>query len=100
MFFGIFLLEIGLAAVIGQLHYLNLSFYTSFDLMFGALLLAHGLLKRGAPYRVGKLGTLMGILFLSFGVAYYYDIVAYTVASFFILLGLVVIAAALSRSKW
>lgn len=98
MFLGILLIEIGLAAFIGAERYEHLDFYTSFDLMFGSLLLAHGLLKRGSPYRIGKLGTFLGILFLAVGVAGYYGGGAYTWATFFILLGIVVIAAAISRN--
>jgi hypothetical protein len=97
MFFGIFLIEIGLAAFIGSEHFLNLNFYNSFEIMFGALLLAHGLSKRGFPYRIGKLGTFFGILFLAVGIADYYGGGGYGWAIFFILLGIVVITTAIGR---
>ena len=99
MFFGILLIEIGLSALVSSEHLSNLNFYNSFDIMFGALLLAHGLLKRGYPYRIGRLGTFLGILFLAVGVADYYGGGEYSWATFFILLGIVVIAAAVSR-RW
>lgn len=99
LFFGILLVEIGLAAFIGAEHYDHFNFYTAFDLMFGSLFLAHGLLKRGSPYRIGKLGTFLGIVFLAVGTADYYGGGAYTFATFFILLGIVVIAAAISQ-RW
>src|SRR5487761_532408 len=99
MFFGILLIEIGLSALVGLEHLFNLNFYNSFDIMFGALLLAHGLLKRGYPYRIGRLGTFLGILFLAVGAADYYGGGGYSWAIFFILLGIVVIATAVSR-RW
>lgn len=97
MFFGIFLIEIGLAAFIGTVHLYHLDFYTSFDIMFGALLVAHGLLKGGYPYKIGKLGTFSGILFLAVGAADYYGGGGYSWAIFFILLGTVVVLGAASR---
>jgi hypothetical protein len=97
LFFGIFLVEIGLAALIGTLHPYHLDFYISFDIMFGALLLAHGLLKGGYPYRIGKLGTFSGVLFLAVGAADYYGGGGYSLAIFFILLGILVIAAVAGR---
>ncbi len=97
LFIGIFLLELGLASLIGALHFYHLDFYTSFDIMFGALLLAHGLLKGGNPYKIGKLGTFAGVLFVAVGAADYYLGGGYSWAIFFILFGIVVIAAAASR---
>jgi hypothetical protein len=97
MFFGILLIEIGLAAFIGSEHYYHLGFYSALDLMFGALLLAHGLLKSGSPYRIGKIGTFLGILFLAVGISDYYGGGAYTLATFFVLLGIAVVVIAISR---
>jgi len=103
LFFGILLVELGIAWIVhGQRIAVGLpplSFYTAFDLMFGALLLAHGLLKRGYPYRVGKLGTFFGVLFLAVGAAGLYGLGGYGWAIFFIMLGLVVIIIAAGR-KW
>jgi hypothetical protein len=100
IFFGILLIEVGLAAFISSEHFHNLDFYTSFDLMFGGLLLAHGLLKRGIPYRIGWFGTFFGILFLAVGVANYIGGGGYGSAVFFIVLGAVIILAAISRRRW
>lgn len=103
LFFGILLVELGIAWIVqGQRIAVGLpplSFYTAFDLMFGGLLLAHGLLKRGYPYRIGKLGTFFGVLFLAVGVAGLYGLGVYGWAIFFIMLGLVVIIVAAGR-KW
>ena len=104
LFFGILLVELGVAWIVqGQRVATGLpplNFYTAFDLMFGALLLAHGLLKRGYPYRVGKLGTFFGVLFLAVGVAGLYGLGVYGWAIFFIMLGLVVIIVAAGRKRF
>lgn len=104
MFFGILLVELGAAWLISSQRIGAglpvLSFYTAFDLMFGGLLLAHGLLKRGYPYRVGKVGTFFGVLFLAVGVAGLYGLGSYGWAIFFIMLGLVLIVAAAGRRSF
>ena len=97
MFLGILLIEIGLSWVIGSTHIFQLRVSDSFDLMFGSLLLAHGLLKRGHPYRIGRAGTFLGLLFLSFGAADYYGLGGYSWPILFILVGVVIVYAALWR---
>lgn len=102
MFFGIFLVEVGAAWFISGLEIggLHPSFYVAFDLLFGALLLAHGLLKRGRPYTIGKVGTFLGVVFLATGTAELYgEGAGFGWAILFILLGAVVIFAALGR-RW
>ena len=104
VFFGVLLIEIGLAWFIGTQRYAlglpSLTAETSFELMFGALLLAHGLLKRGHPYQIGKLGTFLGVLFVALGTAGYYGNEDYTLAILFVLLGIVVIAVAARGKRW
>lgn len=102
MFFGIFLVEIGFAWLVSEsgleISGLRPNFYVVFDFMFGALLLAHGLLKRGHPYRIGKVGTFLGVLFLATGIAEFFgEGEGFGWAILVILLGVVVIIAALGR---
>jgi peptidoglycan/LPS O-acetylase OafA/YrhL len=102
-FFGIFLIEVGVAWFIASsnvyLGPLHLNFYNSFELMFGVLLLLHGLLKRGHPYRIGKVGTFLGVLFLALAFSSYFARGDYGLAVLFILLGLVVLIAAFPKTR-
>jgi hypothetical protein len=99
VFVGIGLLEAGLALFIGSFHVYGFRTDNSFEIMFGVLLLAHGLLKRGSPYRIGKIGVFLGIVFLGAGIADYYGSADLGWAILFVLLGLVVILTAVSR-RW
>jgi hypothetical protein len=104
MFFGIFLVEVGLSWLIAESNIvfrgIHPGFYVAFDILFGGLLLSHGLLKRGHPYRIGKVGTLLGLLFLAVGTAEFFGAGGgFGWAILFILLGAFVIFAALGR-RW
>lgn len=67
--------------------------------MFGGLLIAHGLLKKGHPYRVGKIGLVLGALVLAYAVSSYYGFSEYLIALLAISAGVILLAAQFSRGK-
>lgn len=72
VFIGLTLVALGVSWIIGRNGFYGFHTRTAFALMFGSLFAAHGLLKKGHPYRVGKIGLVLGGLVLSYGVSSYY----------------------------
>jgi peptidoglycan/LPS O-acetylase OafA/YrhL len=97
LFFGLFLVELGFAWIIGEMKLLGLNSTLAFAFMFGTLLILYSTLRRGNPYRVGKVSFALGLFILLLGFSYLYGFSGYIWALLLVAAGIAVILGALNR---